>query len=90
MNKIPASPLMITTASVAVWGPALPATAWPKTKIKGIQEMGPVRCASRVLQCQGKGYEDAEALHGRSRLCTRHGCLLSRWRRGDGSSGVGC
>jgi hypothetical protein len=43
-----------------------------------------LRCAPRVLQCQGRGHEDAEALHGRSRMCTRYGHLFCGWRRGDG------
>jgi hypothetical protein len=37
-------------------------------------KLGPFRCAIRVQRCQGRAYEDAEALHGRRRMCTRHGC----------------
>jgi len=32
---------------------------------------------------RGRAFEDAEALHGRRCLCTRHGCLLCAWCRGD-------
>ena len=28
---------------------------------------------TRRLRCQGRDYEHAEALHGRRRICTRHG-----------------
>jgi hypothetical protein len=92
------------------WGPAPPATAWPKPgrgsrsssslqsdwlftisspwlnriNVKSVQKVEALKCAVRVLQCEGGGYEDAEALHGRRRVCTRHGCLLRGWRRGDG------
>src|SRR5215211_1544676 len=44
----------------------------------------PLDVASPVLRCQGRGYEDAEALHGRRRVCTRHGYLLCAWWGGDG------
>src|SRR5215211_5228550 len=44
----------------------------------------PLDVASPVLRCQGRGYEDAEALHGRRRVCTRHGYLLCAWWGGAG------
>src|SRR4029453_4120099 len=40
--------------------------------------------ASRVLRCEGRAYEDAEALHGWRRVCTRHGYLLRAWWGGVG------
>jgi hypothetical protein len=48
------------------------------------ESVEPLHVASRVRRCQGRGYEDAEALHGRRRVCARHGYLLCAWWGGDG------
>jgi hypothetical protein len=49
---------------------------WPnRTKIKSLQQVrGPqMGSAIRVLQCESKGYEDAEALHSRHASTARCG-----------------
>jgi hypothetical protein len=60
-----------------------------RTKIKPPETGAPFRCAIRVLRCEGSGYEDLEALHRRSDMCTWHLFCFVVGAVVMGSSGVG-
>jgi hypothetical protein len=51
-------------------------------------EMGDLKICHLGARWDARGYEDAQALSGCSRVCTRHGCLLVVGAVATGSSGV--